>query len=274
VTQIEDPNDPRLAPFRDLRADRDRRSDPVFVCEGSFCVRRALEHRRFVVETVLATESQAEALAPLLYEGVTLLQASNALLMELTGFKFHRGVLATVQKPALPAPNFAVLGASSRVVFGEAISNPANVGALIRNCRSFGVDLLVLDKSSGDPFSRHAVRTAMGNVFSLPIAIVDDVAPAVRAYRDATAGQTWAATLSPTALKLNTLQAAAHTGLVLGTENTGLLPGTIAACSHEVMIPMADGADSLNVAAASAVMLYAVQRVGGPPAAPLGSRLA
>ena len=51
---IEDPNDPRLTPFRDLRAERDRRGDPVFVCEGSFCTRRALENRHFVVETVLA----------------------------------------------------------------------------------------------------------------------------------------------------------------------------------------------------------------------------
>lgn len=258
---IDDPNDPRLSPFRDLRAERDRRGDPVFVCEGSFCTRRALENRHFVVETVLATESQADALAPLIYEGVTLLQAPNALLMELTGFKFHRGVLATVRKPALTAPNFTTLAEGSRVVFGEAISNPANVGALIRNCRSFGVDLLVLDRSSGDPFSRHAVRTAMGNVFSLPLALVDDIAPAIHVYKEATSGEAWAATLSPAAVKLNTLQAPAHTALVLGTENTGLLPGTIAACSHQVMIPMAEGADSLNVAAASAVLLYATQRL-------------
>ncbi|MCC6811104.1 MAG: RNA methyltransferase [Deltaproteobacteria bacterium] len=258
---IDDLADPRLAPFKDLRADRDRRGDPTFVCEGSFCIRRALEHRRFVVETVLATAAQLATLTPLLYDGVAVLEASNALIMELTGFKFHRGCLATVRKPALAAPDFSPLAGTprSRVVFGEAVSNPSNVGSLIRNCRSFGVSMLVLDKSSADPFSRRAVRTAMGNVFALPLAIVDEVGPAIGAYRRATGAEVWAATLGDRSQRLDHQAAPAHAGLVVGTENTGLLPSTVAACSREVTIPMAEGADSLNVAAASAVLLYAMR---------------
>lgn len=257
---VDDLGDPRVAPFADLRADRDRRGDASFVCEGALCIRRALEHRRFVVDTILSTESQLNTLAPMIYEGVTVLAASNQLIQQLTGFKFHRGCLATVKKPALGAADFSEVAKKprSRVVFGEAVSNPSNVGALVRNCRSFGVDLLVLDRSSADPFSRRAVRTAMGNVFSLPLAIVDDVAPAITEYRKVTGGDAWAATLSDRSKPVGDVRPAPHTALVVGTENTGLLPHTIKACSQEVTIPMAPGADSLNVAAASAVLLYAL----------------
>ncbi len=254
--RVEDLADPRLEPFRDLRAERDRRHDRVFICEGQICIRRALENSRFHVETLIATAPQLDALAPLVREGTVVLEASNALLQQVTGFKFHRGCLATVERPPPLGPSFASLGARSRCVFAEAVSNPSNMGALIRNCRSFGADLLVYTESSADPFSRRAVRTAMGNVFSLPLACVPDLAESIREYRAATGAEVFAATLGEKARPLRALARASHMGIVLGTENTGLLPATIAATSAEVTIPMAAGADSLNVAAASAVMLY------------------
>lgn len=257
---VSDLDDPRLDPFRDLRTERDRRDDPWFVCESTLCVKRALESPHFTVETLLTTTPQLETLKPLLAPETVVLEASNQLLHEIIGFKFHRGCIATVKKPVVGLPDFEKLGARSRVVFAEAVSNPSNMGSLIRNCRSFGVDLLVYTESSGDPFSRHAVRTGMGNVFSQPLACVDDLADAIRAYRHKGAA-IFAATLGEKAVSLRNVKPQPHTAIVLGNEKTGLLPSTIAAATHEVTIPMDAGADSLNVAAASAVFLYALHAV-------------
>jgi tRNA G18 (ribose-2'-O)-methylase SpoU len=249
--------DPRLEPFRDLRADHLRRHDPWFIAEGALCIRRALE-ANLVVPTLLTTEAQWPGLAPLVGADTEVLQADAALMREITGFKFHRGCLAQVLRPASTRIDWAGLGAQSTVVFGEAVSNPSNVGALVRNCRSLGAHALVLDESSADFYSRRAVRTAMGALFTLPHVQVPDIAAAIAEYRQATGGTVWAAALTPDAQPLTALRRAVHTALVLGSEGQGLSAATLAACDAAVKIPMAVGADSLNVAAASAVFLYAI----------------
>jgi tRNA G18 (ribose-2'-O)-methylase SpoU len=254
-------NDPRLALFHDLRKERDRRDDAAFVCEGAICVRRVLENAHFRVRTVLITPSQKEAFGDLLTtdalseRGTEVVEVSNEDMHTITGFNFHRGCLAAVDKPRIGPPDFSRLNERATVVFAETVSDPANLGALVRNCRSFGVDLLVYTSSSADPFSRRAVRTSMGNVFSIPLARVDDLGECLKAFTGHGASL-FAATLGPRAIPLSEIPRTPWQGVVVGTEHTGLLPSTTALATHEVTIPMAKGSDSLNVAAASAVFLY------------------
>lgn len=255
-----------MAPYRDLRADRDRSADPTFICEGALCVARALSNG-FLARSVLSTESQlaelknrvgAERLA-----GCELITTSAQALREITGFDFHRGILADVYRPApgvLPT-ELLKQRAQSTVVATEQVTNPANMGALIRNCRSFGVDGLLRDQSSADPFSRQAVRAAMGNSFSLPMWRTDSLQDSFKAWKASTGGEVWAAALTEDAVSLRETKRPAHLMVVMGSEGDGLLPETLSAADRRIVIPMSQGADSLNVAAASAVMLYALANV-------------
>ena len=250
-------DDPRLEPFRDLRADHLRRHDPWFIAEGALCIRRALA-AKLAVPTLLITDAQWESFSALVGPDTEVLRADPALMREITGFNFHRGCLAQVLRPA-PAPiAWGGFGARSTVVFGEAVSNPSNVGALVRNCRSLGAGALVLDASSADFYSRRAVRTAMGALFTLPHAQVADIGAEIARYRAATGGTVWAAALTDDAREVPELKRSPHMGLVLGCEGQGLSATTLAMCDAAVKIPMSPGADSLNVAAASAVLLYAL----------------
>ncbi len=245
--------DPRLAAYCDLRADRERRDDPRFICEGHLCVERALTSGWHLV-SVLGTEPQLDRLPFALQTDVFV--ASPAVLQEVVGFKFHRGVLAEVDKPRLAEPVFSARHRT--VVFAEVLSNPSNLGALVRNARSLGADLLVLCGAT-DPFSRRAVRASMGAVFELALCSTLNVVGAFAAFRQATGGQIVAATLGPKATPLGSFSRPEHLAIVMGSEGEGLQSETIAACDHELTIEMAPGSDSLNVAAASAVLLYALR---------------
>lgn len=253
-------DDIRLEPFRDLRADHLRRHDPWFIAEGALCIRRALE-AKLVVSALLVTEAQWPHFASLVQSETDVIVVEPALMREITGFNFHRGCLAKVQRPAPTPLSWSALGCRSTVVFGEAVSNPANVGALVRNCRSLGADALVLDHSSADFYSRRAIRTGMGALFALPHAQPSDITTEISRYRAATGGAVWAAALTDSARDLSAFVRAPHTAIVLGSEGEGLTAATLAACDGALKIPMSAGADSLNVAAASAVLLYALARM-------------
>ncbi|MBX3472069.1 MAG: RNA methyltransferase [Planctomycetes bacterium] len=265
---VTDPDDARVAPYRDLKARaRDPRRDPGrFVVEGETAVVRLLASA-FAVESVLTTPTRLERLRPHLRPGLPVLVAPPDLLLAITGVDLHRGCVALARRPA-PGP--VALPPADRprttIVAAQGLGDPVNVGALVRDCRAFAADLLLLDARGADPFAPRAVRAAMGHVFAQPLAVVDDLEAEVAGLR-ASGRRVLAATLSPGATPLPRLVRPDHVVLLLGHEDQGLRPSLLALADEEVTIPLAPGVDSLNVAAAAAVLLYALtarDRLGPP----------
>lgn len=257
--RVLDPDDPRVDAYRDLkRRARDPGRDPArFVVEGGLAVTRLLESP-FAVDSVLTTPARLERLRPRLRPGVPLLVAAPDLLEQIAGIELHRGCLALARRPS-PGP---VVGPSlgrprSVVVAAQGLGDPVNVGALARDCRAFGADLLLLDARGADPFAPRAVRAAMGHVFTQPLAVSQDLTADVARLR-AGGRRVLAATVSPRATPLPRLTRPAHAVLLLGHEGQGLRPDLLALADEEVTIPIAPDVDSLNVAAAAAVLLYAL----------------
>jgi tRNA G18 (ribose-2'-O)-methylase SpoU len=177
------------------------------------------------------------------------------LLCEILGYDLHRGVVAAAVRPALDA--LGDVATVNRVVVAQGLADPANVGALIRNCRAFGVDLLVLDPKGADPLTPRAIRASMGNVFGQRLAVTDTLL-AVRQLRDA--GCTiLAATVGEGAIDVRTLELPARWALLVGNEGQGLSAELIEAADREVTVPIDADADSLNVAAATAVLLHTLR---------------
>ncbi|WP_084003417.1 TrmH family RNA methyltransferase [Agromyces aureus] len=179
-------------------------------------------------------------------------------LEEITGYRVHRGALAAFERPELPDPA-ELLANARRVVVLEDIVDHTNVGAIFRSVAALGADAVFVTPRCADPLYRRSVRVSMGTVFQVPWTRLPDWSDAVGLLHDA--GFTIAAlALSDRSITLQQLAADApeRLALVFGAEGDGLSRTVLDAADEVVRIPMAHGVDSLNVAAAAAVVLYAL----------------
>lgn len=242
--------------FSDLRFGRPRPQGgrPCFVAEGRILVEDLLAWGRAGRAEVVAVAAEAGhegAVIPLLPEGAALLTATRAELEAMAGFPFHRGLMAAARVPEPPA--LETLPAAGRILVLPALSDAENLGQLIRTAAALGLDGLLLGPGP-DPFSRRAVRVSMGASWKLPIWRMEDPWAALEAWR-AQGGEVVAAALADS-IPVSAWKPGTRTALVLGPEGPGLAPADVARCSRAVRIPMAPGVDSLNVAAAGAILMH------------------
>jgi tRNA G18 (ribose-2'-O)-methylase SpoU len=145
-----------------------------------------------------------------------------------------------------------------RVVVLEDIVDHTNVGAIIRSVAALAADAVLVTPRCADPLYRRSVRVSMGTVFQVPWTRIDPWPAGIGALRDR--GFTVAAlALTPDAVSLDDFDAPERLALVLGTEGEGIAPRTLSQVDVHVRIPMAGGVDSLNVAAAAAVAMWALR---------------
>jgi tRNA G18 (ribose-2'-O)-methylase SpoU len=254
---IEAADDPRLAPYRNLR-DRDLLRDDLFIAEGKVVLDVLLATGRFRPHSVLLLDRRVAGLVDTLARvpaGVPILVAPEQVLDAVAGFHLHRGVLAAVHRrtPEDADALLAGLPARATIVAAIGIANHDNVGAIFRNAAAFGAAAVILDATSCDPLYRKAIRVSVGAALKVPFAIVEDALalPALLAAHgfDALA-------LTPAGeMSIKSVTRSMRTALLLGAEGSGL-PEAMMANMRRVGIPMAPGFDSLNVAAASAVALH------------------
>ena len=181
--------------------------------------------------------------------------ADPAILQEVTGFNFHRGCLALAWRPPEEPSTGRFLEAQVLLAL-EGIGNPDNVGGLFRVAAAFGVDGLVLDPTSGDPFYRKAVRTSMGAVLNMPFERLAPWPAALASYRGMDF-KVVALTPRPDAIPLQQVAATLNGPLIvmLGAEGPGLSDPALAAADLLVRIPITSDVDSLNVTVAAGVAL-------------------
>lgn len=257
--------DPLLADYARLKEPARLRAAGAFVAEGRFVVRRLVEGGRFVVRSLLVTETAQAALADLAprLEGVPVLVGTKALLREVTGFTFHQGCLALGERGAEERDVerwLAALGGGPRTVVAlESVSHADNVGAVFRNAAALGADGVLLDGGSADPLYREAVRVSMAATLRLPFARAERLADAIVTLRDA--GFKVAA-LTPRAPAIEVGELGARVprherlAVLVGSEGEGLSESVLGLADLRVRIPIAADVDSLNLAAATAIALY------------------
>jgi tRNA G18 (ribose-2'-O)-methylase SpoU len=257
---------PELEPYRTMRRPLDHRERGIFVAEGEKIVRRLIESR-FEIVSVLMSENWLREFRPMLEarsEEIHAFVAEKNLLEQLTGFPMYQGALALGRIPGMASLEEVVRHSLAPRFFVavDGLTNAENLGALVRNCGGFGVQALLVGRTSSSPFLRRAVRNSMGVVFKLPIVEDLDLPEALQTLR-ALGVRSLAA--HPNAGRGTLAQAslAEDCCVVFGSEGYGISPAVLDACDQAASIPMAGGVDSLNVASASAVFLYEVARQRG-----------
>lgn len=264
---VTDPADERLSDYLRLTDVALRRLvEPergLYLAESDKVIRRALAagHRmRSLLLTPRWLTDLAELVELVEAAGVPVYVGGPDVIAELTGFHLHRGAIAAMHRPELP-PVAEVIARAHRVVVLEDIVDHTNVGAVFRSCAALGMDAVLVTPRCADPLYRRAVRVSMGTVFQVPWTRIDPWPGGVDLLREH--GFVVAAlALDERAEGLDELAADPpdRLALVLGTEGDGLRRHTLARVDRTVVIPMAGGVDSLNVAAAGAVAAWALRR--------------
>jgi tRNA G18 (ribose-2'-O)-methylase SpoU len=261
--EIDDPGDPRLADYRDLRDVELRKSleaeEGLFLAEGEKVVRRAVEGG-FAPRSFLMAPRWLDGLADVLATtDAPCYVVSEALAEEVTGFHVHRGALASLERRPLPSVASVLAGARSVLVL-EDIVDHTNVGAIFRSGAALGFDAVLLAPRCADPLYRRSIKVAMGAVFSVPWTRLPDWYDALPDLSDA-GFTTVALTLADDAVPIEQAIAGLDkVALVLGSEGHGLSERWQRSADRRAIIPMSAGIDSLNVAAATAVACYVTAR--------------
>ena len=276
ILRITDPQDDRLADYVGLTdvvlRSRHEPAKGIYIAESASVIQRAVEagHRP---RSLLMAERWLEPMAGILDgmgagpEGeVSVFVASAEVLNAVAGFNVHRGALAAMHRPELPTVEalLASIGPRvARVVLLEDIVDHTNVGAIFRSVAALGAKAVLVSPRCADPLYRRSVRVSMGAVFQVPWTRMEDWGSSVAAVQDA--GFTVAAlALSTEAVALDdfAMDAPPRVALALGAEGDGLSASAIDGADVVVRIPMSHQVDSLNVAAASAVALWALRTEG------------
>lgn len=263
LVPVDDPADDRLRDYVSLTDVVLRRlsepADGLYLAESAKVIERALAagHRP---RSVLLQQKWLDDLRPLLepYD-IPVYLAEPEVLERVTGFQMHRGALASMHRPPL-APVSEVLRDARRVVVLEDIVDHTNVGAIFRAVAGLGADAVLITPRCADPYYRRSVRVSMGTVLQIPWTRLAEWPEGAAQLHDA-GFEIAALALDDRAIPLG--EYAQHPperiALLLGTEGDGLSRAALDSADAVVTIPMQRGVDSLNVAAASAVALWALR---------------
>lgn len=243
---------------RKLRLRKERIATNTCVADGPQAVEyglRASLVKRLFVDPV-GGERFAGLIADALGQGVEVVDVDSATMSSLTETQSPQGILGVAKIPDLGES--ITTAAAMNVLLLEAAQDPGNVGTIIRTADAAGVDYVVLGPGSADPYSAKCVRSSAGSVFGVPVLQVADVSEAIaEAQREGlvvrgTAGEAALTLHGPDGPQLD-----APTMWVMGNEARGLSADIAAACDELVAIPMFGANESLNVAVAAALCMYA-----------------
>jgi tRNA G18 (ribose-2'-O)-methylase SpoU len=258
VFHVDRPDDPRLEPYLAVR-ERDlvgRRGE--FIAEGEVVLRVLLRSSLCRASSLLVAENRlarAEVLAAGADPPPPIYVASQRVMDTVVGFHIHRGILAHGLRPPEPEPSHLLqrLGPKALVVGLLGIANHDNMGGLFRNAAAFGAGAVLLDAACCDPLYRKAIRVSVGATLAVPFARSRGPEHMLSALIGAGFE---VLSLSPSGAEpLRDLAPPARTAVLFGAEGAGL-PADLLARTRTISIRMSPGWDSLNVAAASAVVLH------------------
>lgn len=263
IVRIDDLEHPGLSDYLGLTDVALRRlSEPaggLYIAESSKVISRAIGagHQP---RSILVQEQWLPEMETLLTRfDVPIYVGAPGLLERLTGFNLHRGALAAMHRPPLLAVSEVIDGAR-RVVVIEDVVDHTNVGAIFRAAAGLGADAVLVTPRCADPLYRRSVRVSMGTVLQVPWTRLPEWPEGAEILTSA-GFHLAALALAHGAVELDDFAKTppGKLALLLGAEGDGLSRAALAHADTVVTIPMLHGVDSLNVASASAVALWALR---------------
>ncbi len=266
--EVNDLNAPELEIYNEQSENRlyhiNEPEPGIFIAESPKVIERALNAGYEPISLLLDKNETEKEAAPVLkrcsaeFPQAKIYVADDSVLTGITGFHLTRGVLCAMKRRLLPEVS-EICQNAHRIAVLENVTNPTNVGAIVRSAAALGMEGVLFSQGCSDPLYRRAIRVSMGTVFQVPWTFLPEGnAPDIlREFGFASV----AMALRDDTLNIDDerITGSDRLAIFLGAEGDGLLDETIRSCDHCVCIPMAHGVDSLNVAAASAVAFWAIR---------------
>ena len=224
-----------------------RRAEGLFLCDGEKLVREAAQWQG-ELEVLILAEGTALSLP-----ARRVVELPADLLRSVAPTDSPQGVLALCRLEPRPLPERLE---GRRYLVLEGVQDPGNVGTILRTADAFEADGLFLLPGCADPFGPKAVRATMGALFRRPV-WQTELEPLL-ALLERSGVPLIGAALGPDTLDVRALPRPA--AVAIGSEGRGLSPAALAACRGTVRIPMSPRCESLNAAAAAAVLLWELYR--------------
>jgi TrmH family RNA methyltransferase len=248
-----------LKRVRSLREKKYRQREGLFMAEGLRIVAEAVDAGVTPVLLVLATEMRGHALAERMIvaceaAGGEVIETTSDILHQITGKDNPQSMVGVFPTRSLPLAAVDRTRAFAWVVC-QSLKDPGNLGTILRTSDAVGAGGVILLDQSCDPFSVEAVRASMGALFTQPV--VQAAAGEFFEWLRTGPGQLVGASLRATD-DYQDVRYTSPTFILMGNEQSGLPDDYEARCDRLVRLPMRGHADSLNVAVATAVLLYEV----------------
>lgn len=247
---------------RSLEMRKARRETGLFVAEGTALLVTAREHGWTPKILVHGPGAGDQAIARGLIHwartaGADCLDVTPQVLAKIAARDNPQSLIGVFEQRLASAPEPGNLTSTAPWLALEEIRDPGNLGTILRTADAAGAAGIILVGNTCDPFQHEAVRASMGSLFAVPLVKLDldGFLTLAKAWPGSVAGTHLKGTLD-----FRTARYETPALLVMGSEGDGLSPAAAAACKTLVRIPMQGRLDSLNLAVATALMLYEVQR--------------
>lgn len=262
ITSSQNPAVKHLVKLRDRRhRDRER----LTLLEGYRELTRALEYGMPLVECYFSPEhflgsNEYPLLAKLAGSGVKVTRLAPFLLEKVTYRDRPEGLIAVAQMKSHELSDLPPPPGKPLYLVAEAVEKPGNLGSMLRSADAAGADALIVCDRTTDLYNPNVIRASTGALFSVPLAETDNSA-ALAFLREH--GVKVLATTPHTECLYTEVDLTEPVAIVVGTEQTGLTDFWLHNADLPVRIPMLGEIDSLNVAAATTILLYEAARQRG-----------
>lgn len=247
MKDITSPDNSAVKLARKLHNKKYRDQERLFLVEGRRSVQEALV-RPELVHTVFLEEGLAEEFAEM--QGFNSYLLDGKLLKQICATETPQGIAAILKKPEWSFHD--VIADDGLIVLLDRIADPGNMGSMIRTCWGLGVNGILLTPGCVDPFSPKVVRSSMGGILNLPL-LEMQTASELEILKKR--GYAFIGTALEDARDYFNIDLTGAKVLILGSEAAGISPQLKKECTCLAKIPMNPKIDSLNVAAACAIIV-------------------
>ncbi|MEC1180446.1 RNA methyltransferase [Metasolibacillus meyeri] len=226
---------------------KEREKSQEFIVEGFHLIEEALKNKEQIVQIIVKDNVDLPLLWPI--DDIEIVQVNDVVAKELAETEQSQGVFAHCKQLKIEGMNDW-----RKVLLVDAVQDPGNIGTMIRTADAAGLDAVILGKGSADAFNPKTLRSAQGSHFHIPV-VRGDLAEWVENLQDE--GVAVYGTALENAVSYKEIQATDAFALIVGNEGSGISPQLLAKTDQNIIIPILGQAESLNVAVATGILLYA-----------------
>jgi tRNA G18 (ribose-2'-O)-methylase SpoU len=259
VIDLDNVDDERLFPFRNMRQMNWTAGSGRFIAEGPLLVERLLSSD-YQVHSLLVDRKYMHHFVDKVPEECLLMVVSHEMVEQIVGYNFHRGILGCgIRKPQLKIDgDFATnsIGFHSTMLAAVGIQDPENLGGILRSCAALGIEQVVIGPGTADPLSRRVLRVSMGNALRLRLYRSQDILADMQWLKGMAGVESIATSLAADSQLLEQSRRTGPLLLLMGNEKHGLPEPVQRAADRRIRIDMQLGTDSLNVTTAAGIIAH------------------